>query len=195
MANKEKHSVRNGIIATVVGGIILWLVEPLQQLFAKLLIKVWDSAQWLWDAFLSNYNIPGWLILIACLLALPTILKFFLQIFKDEEPHFKYVNDYINNVNWEWKWIGGQISNLWCFCPSCEGRLVYEQFEVFEETYVNKTNFLCENCGHSTKTTILGTYPQAIGSIEREIERRIRTDEYKKIFESRAAIKLNSSNQ
>jgi len=102
---------------------------------------------------------------------------------ESEEPEFKsYVEDFMHGAKWRWSWIGNQISDVWCFCPSCDATLVYDDSSC-RNLYsdVNKTDFICENCSRSVVASISGgNKDYATGAVEREISRRIRTDEYKK---------------
>lgn len=102
---------------------------------------------------------------------------------ESEEQEFKsYTEDFIHGAKWRWVWVGNQISNIWCFCPRCDATLVYDDSSC-QSLYsdVNKTNFICENCGRSVVASITGgNKDYATGAIRREIDRRVRTGEYKK---------------
>ena len=111
------------------------------------------------------------------------VITIFQALRPVEKPDYVlYVEDDIRGAKWRWGWIGNRLSNLWCYCPDCEAVLVYRYDLIFEETH-----FLCENCRHSVVATIKGgDKDYALRAVEREIDRRIRTGEYKS--------KLNNSN-
>lgn len=69
MSTSESHSLRNGIVATVVGGIILaalgYLWAPAKAVFywlGRVLALVWSM-------FVAGYRVPGWLLLVFVLVA------------------------------------------------------------------------------------------------------------------------------
>jgi len=183
MTKKESHPIRSGIFVTVIGGIILSLIlsPTFQALVLNWISNLWDSIIWVWLAVFSNYAIPGWLILIVGVLSLPTLARIFRSTFRQQKsPHQTYVSDYLHGVKWRWEWFGDHVSNLWCYCPTCDAQLVYEdltQARILDQQ--NKTNFICEHCGHKVVTSLPGDKEYSIALIEREIDRKIRTGEYK----------------
>ena len=68
MATKPQRFVRNGIIATVAGGLILAailsLVPQLRDFFVKAMLWAWRIVTWIWVALFANYSAPGWVFLI-----------------------------------------------------------------------------------------------------------------------------------
>ena len=101
---------------------------------------------------------------------------------KSEPEYMNYTEDMLYGAKWRWSWVGGRISNLWCFCPICDAQLVYA--EGFGET-----NFICERCpsgepdhlypshGRVVATVRGGDRYYAVSAAEREVFRRIRTGE------------------
>jgi len=197
MANKKLHTIVIGVIIAVIGGFILSLIEPAKNLFLSLLSTFWNSVLWMWEALFSSYGLPGWALLILSFLALfPLFDVFQLIMKKNSQPHFEYVRDYLHKVNWEWRWFGDQILDLWCYCPSCSGVLIFNDSDRGPYGVGDaKTHFICEHCDHQTKSTIPGVESQALGLIEREIHRKVKTKEYKALLETRAALETNSNNR
>ena len=174
-------SVRNGVISAVIAGIILMMVPSLRVPVVTFLTWVWLGVLWCWGALVSPYSLPGWIWLVVFAFALLGAIDIFLgiknAIYKSEsmsKPDYKsYVEDYMFEAKWRWRWEENTISDLWCFCPRCDGTLVYSD-------HFGETSFLCENCGPSVVATISGGNKNyALGAVEREITRRIRTGEYK----------------
>lgn len=93
-----------------------------------------------------------------------------------------YIEDFIYGTKWKWKWEKENISNIQCYCPKCDAILIYDDTSKdTKHTELSKTDFICENCNSSIVTTIHGGNKNyAINAVKREIERRIRTNEYKK---------------
>jgi len=125
--------------------------------------------------------------LIISLLALIAIVLIFLIIKENKSPEFKaYKEDFLFGAKWRWDWARNNIINLWCYCPSCDAILVYDDNSC-RSRYANvkKTDFICENCNSEVVSSVIGgNKSYAIGAAEREIDRRIRTGEYKKALKS-----------
>lgn len=190
MTKKHPHSLRNGIIAgiiaTVVGGLILSAIPPLRNI-SKMLSWVWAVVVWVWDLLISHYPLPGWLIIIVGLYVLRCLIVGLRRGYEasqvqDEPAYWSYTEDVLDGVKWRWSWHNNAISNLWCFCSGCDAQLVYSaEYGV--------TSLICERCppdgiDHQYRlrgrvvATINGDKNYAVAAAEREILRRIRTDQY-----------------
>ena len=144
MANKLPNSVKNGIIVTVVGGLILYVILHFRGFLVEAMSWIWAGVTWVWIALISNYSIPGWAFLIIGLFALVGLLLlcviFWFQVKPENEPAYRnYTQDMLYGAKWRWSWNGGEFSNLWCFCPNCDAQLIYR------EGY-GSTDFICERC-------------------------------------------------
>lgn len=130
---------------------------------------------------LSSYDVPVWLLLIISILALISIFKFFIYLQnRSKIEYLKYIEDNIYNAKWKWKWSKGKIVDLQCYCPTCDAVLVYDDTSHTKPTELLKTEFICENCNSQIISTIHGGNKNyAINAVKREIERRVRTQEYK----------------
>jgi hypothetical protein len=122
------------------------------------------------------------MLLIISVLALITIIKILLLFTKSTKAEYtKYVEDSIYNAKWRWKWTKDEIINIECYCPKCDSLLVYDDSSCHTKyTELVKTDFICENCKSQIVTSIHGGNKKyAMNTIKREIQRRIRTEEYK----------------
>ena len=177
--------MRNGIIVTVVGGLILSAILPKSRGFlVEAMSWTWAGVSWIWAALISHYLIPGWALLIIGLLALAGLVQLCVVLWPQNEPAYKnYTEDMLYGAKWRWSWNGSQISNLWCFCPRCDAQLVYG-----EDYFHKETDFVCERCppdgtdlprqSHGrVVATVSGDRHYVVGAVEREILRRIRTSE------------------
>lgn len=136
------------------------------------LLWVWSGLAWCWGALTDTYSLPGWAWLIIFVFALIGVVNLYIAVKgESKEPEFKsYVEDFMHGAKWRWSWIGNQIANVWCFCPSCDATLVYDDSSCRTFGQINKTDFICENCAHSVVASINGgDRYYAIGAIEREI--------------------------
>ena len=184
MADKRTHPVRNGIIATVVGGLVLSAIPPLRGFVLEALS--WGSVgiTWIWETVVSHYSMPGWAFLIIGLLSfigLVQICRVLAPKTMGVPGYRSYVEDKLDGAVWRWSWSGNRISNLWCFCPTCDAQLVPGAGD-------DETHFICERCPPDERhrhhgfpgrvvANIRGDRLYALGVVEREILRRIRTGE------------------
>jgi hypothetical protein len=139
--------------------------------------------EWLYKELLTTYTLPLWLILIVSIFASIYVAKLLLSIQLKSKPEYTtYTQDSIYGTNWKWKWEKEEISNIQCYCPKCDAILIYDDTSSnTKHTELSKTDFICENCNSNIITTIHGGNKNyAINAVKREIERRIRTAEYKK---------------
>ena len=86
MADKHSHPVRNGIIATVVGGLILSAIPSLRGFLGEMISRVWAGVIWVWAALVSNYSVPGWVLLITGLFALAGLVLLYVVLRPQNEP-------------------------------------------------------------------------------------------------------------
>jgi len=183
MPDKESHTIRNSIIATVVGGLILSIIiSPSRKIILRLLVLIWSGVTWTWTALISYYSMPGWLVISIDILAFLGILNLYrvLTPRKEKDPKFKkYTEDFLYGAKWRWSWdADNYLSNLWCFCPRCDAQLVYDDSSCRNIMSQDKTTFFCENCQRVVASVDGGNKNYALAAAEREILRRIRTNEY-----------------
>ena len=181
MSENSFKSIRNGAIASVAAGMILYAVPGPWGYVVSFLSWLWSGVVWCWEALIALYSLPGWAWLLIFILVFVGLINIYRAL--KGEPELKsYIEDFIEGAIWRWSWDGNKISNIWCFCPRCDATLVYNDGSC-RSFYadVNKTDFICENCGHRVVASITGgDKDYAIGVIWREIDRRVRTGEYKK---------------
>ena len=133
-----------GLIATVVGGVILDVIPRPSELLTKLVSGASNGVYWVWAMLASSYSIPSWAMLVVGVLALVGLTFIGILIRKstrsqDERPYQAYTEDNLDGVVWRWCWAGGRVGNLWCYCPTCDAQLVYSDS-------LTQTNFICERC-------------------------------------------------
>ena len=185
MSKKESHTIRNGIIVTVVGGIILYFWPSFLSFVKNILSWSWQIIKRVVLYLTSEHLVYGWIITTLSILSLISIFIIISRI-KKHEPGLQeiYTEDHLFGVEWFWKYVGNSIVNLWCLCPDCKTELVCSQFipDPYNCRHDNKspyTNFICERCGES-KAKMNGDKNHALSTVEREILRKIRTEEWKK---------------
>lgn len=174
--NKEKKFWKNPWVV----GIGLLLISVVLDLLIKTNVfsSAWTALKWIGSLIVSDYLIPGWVLVILILFALFGLYTLFVRFRSEEEPDFyKYKEDNFNEAIWRWEYNNNRIKNLWCFCPICDTILVSRVIGPTFKHYKIETIFICENC-EKTVTKIKGKVQFAKGYIERKIDRKIRTKEY-----------------
>ena len=182
MTAGESHAVRNGVVATVLGGIALAVLGELWPPVKSAFVWVWEMLLAFAGLFSSTYSVPGWTLSVLCLLALVTVVRFFVGLRSSPAlPYSNYIEDIFFGAKWRWSWAGGDIANLWCFCPACDSELVYDDSSTHRiySREEPRTLFICEHCGRATVGRIDGgDKDYALGAVRREIRRHVRTGQY-----------------
>jgi len=185
MPSSESHAVRNGVIATVVGGVALAILGELWPPVKNATVWLWKKIEAFAGLFGESYSVPGWALAVVGVLALVTIIRFAVGLralpISPVAPHSRYVEDNLFGAKWKWSWVGGDISNLWCFCPVCDAELVYDDSaaHTIYSREEPRTLFICEHCNRNVVGRIEGGDKEyALGAVRREIRRRVRTGQY-----------------
>ncbi len=183
MTEQISHTVRNSIIGALVTAGASALIPVVREWLWSGFQAVGAGFAYCWSLLVAVYPVPGWLILIGVTLIAPVLLSIIRNMRKPEVKELTwldlYTEDRIESVVWRWHYVGSQIMGTAPYCPSCEAHLVYsEQYDRGWPRTVNRTEFHCEHCG-VVRTSINGDHDYAIAKVEREIDRRIRTGEWK----------------
>ena len=181
MTAKKSHAIRDGIIATVIGGAILSFLPAVRSFFVKSFNFISSVFSFLWNLLVGSYYIPGWGLLILIILSGMSLISIIIRVLPKSKdgPYNLYKEGFINGALWRWDYHNYSITNLWAYCSKCDGELVYDDFtrkNIRERQ--NKTDFFCERCG--PVVSISGSKDYALGLVEREIRRKIRTGEWKR---------------
>lgn len=182
MSTSDPSPVRTGVIVTIVGAVAVAALGELWPPAKQLLQWLWEATKSFASLFGEAYKTPGWVLLALAVLAIITVVRFFVGLVpKFAPPYTKFIEQELYGALWQWNWSGGEISNLWCLCPNCKGELVYDDSSAHsiyrrEEPH---TDFNCENCnGRLVARVAGGSKDYVLGAVKREIRRRIRTNEY-----------------
>jgi len=182
-----KKEILIGIISTVLGGIILMIIEPSRHFIIFGIGKAWTFIKIffsiIWKFLTTAHEINGFIIIISGLLWIFSILTLFL-IIKDKlfgkinKTYTTYTEDMFYGVKWRWYWKDKEIKNLWCFCPECEYELSYQE-ESFHQHRNYNAPLLILICDHCSKKYPFHDYDRddLLSIIKREIQRKIRVGE------------------
>jgi len=184
----EKHTIRNGIIASVIAGLILavflssWFRGILQACFHGLL----SAIIFMGGLLVHPIKIPVWVFAVLTMLAIFPIFRIMHALIKKygESSEHTYIQDNLFGVVWRWCYNSSGIGNLWAFCPNCDLELVFDEQRSDHRKpspfYPPEfTQFVCENCDIKSQK-LPGKKSEALSRIEREIYRRLRTGEWRK---------------
>lgn len=181
-APADSHPVRTGVISTVVGTIMVGLLAEVWPPIKTVLTWCWAQLKVFFSLFSTDYAVPGWILALLGLLAFLTVLRWGAtlrrQVPEDDEPHESYTSDYLYEAKWRWEWHGHDVQNLWCYCPSCDSELVYDDSSCRDVLRLSepRTEFICEHCGHKLVASIKGgNRSYALSAVQREIRRKLRT--------------------
>ena len=180
MSTSESHSLRNGIAATVIGGLILaalgYLWTPAKAFFHWL----WQLLASAWGVFVASYRVPGWFLLILLLVAAAVVVRIVGVALRKAPPvpaYLSYVEDIVFGAKWRWSWSNGDMAHLWAFCPACQGELVYVDNPdnyLYTEPHAK---FLCEHCNKIVVDISGGGRDYALSAVKRELRRRLRVSQ------------------
>jgi hypothetical protein len=181
MSNHEKHPIRDGIIATVVGGIVLTILLTTWKWFLVALNGIVGLAINIWGFSISKVQISWGIILLLMILSLPTILRFVKKFIpKSEKGNILRKNDYTEDEFFGviWRWDSDETIG---FCPNCQTRLVYNLGYGYQGM---ETSLYCETC-ERTITKLDGNHQDVLGKVARQIEKKVNTGEWKQVVESK----------
>lgn len=183
----ERHPIRTGIFVSVGSGLILagviWLTGFLPLLWG--VVKA--TTLWVVALLLFKIPIPVWLFIPLMVATVPTVVLVASRFRKPRGPiYLDYKEDEFSSVIWRWSYMSnGKIDHVWCFCPADDTMLVFKL-----PRYVNTAPTIeCETCG-TVYIRYDGSQENLISAIKRQIDRKIRSGEWRKVVarEAGAAV-------
>ena len=163
--------IATGVAVLVVGELLLrWIFSS----------SAIDVMKWMWSLAIHQYSIPGWL--VGSIAVGPLAIGYVISKLGGVTsiPDL-YHEDHLFGMKWRWE-LGastGTIHRLACFCPMCDNQIVdyrqdpkvYGQFPSF--------TFSCDCCKKKMGTVETVESEPPFDRVEREIQRRYRTGEFK----------------
>lgn len=174
----DKHPLRTFILGTAIGGLLLGLLQWLTGFISIVWHACKSAVIWLFHFLLLSIPVPLWLIIISPIIIYTLITVY--ATFKKKEvelPTFRdYNQDDIMGVRWRWRYtFNGGIVNLYCLCP-------YDGTQLVHTYDYRQLYFRCETCGKKFGP-FEGDHGFVLGMIERQIHRKLRSDEWKTVVE------------
>ena len=164
------------IISTVIGGILLDLLTPL-----NIPGIIWKAITWFMYFFLIKIHLPVWSIILL-MLTIPFLIGLFILLFRNNSVG-NYLSDTFFGVLWNWRYIGGKIydEKIIARCPHCKTILKPVQGEETSYPFRDITTLVCTHCEFHKKFDF--DFHELRNRIKKEIDRKIITEEYKKIVQ------------
>jgi hypothetical protein len=198
----EKESWFSDVTKKVVVTLAVTAILAVLGWLSGLLKAAWD---WSWQ----SHEVQGWIIIVLSLCTLFFIVIIFTRIRantaeqKRLEAHRKaqfeylaYKSDIFYEILWRWEYTpSGDIddNSIICFCRDDDTTLVYQDiqspFRALDD--IKKVAFCCETCGKQSAIHD-GTVQEVIRKVRRQIERKIRTGEWKQATTPRAAAHIET---
>ena len=185
MDKDNRNGIIVGIISTVVGGIILMVIEPTRNkllLFFKFILNT--LAQLFlsfWRYLTSSHLVNGFLIIVLFGLSITFMVLLIISFFQNRNSGIKenYTKDTFYGVAWKWLWNDSEIYNLWCYCKNCDFALSYDDSST--DRYSHDPNpridLICEHCGKVVSSVPRFSKDYLLDVIKREIHRSMRIKE------------------
>jgi hypothetical protein len=175
MSEENGHWIRDTVIAVVILAIVGWLATYIPGVWSWM--KATSSWFLSWFVF-SKVPVPVWLLALLLIAAALVVVRFAASLFNPRSSSgsnwLEYKNDLFHGVRWRWTFgASGMILNLSCFCPHDDTALAHT------ERFDGRTSFKCGKCG-ATFGPIRGDREHVMAMIERQIDRKLRNDEWKK---------------
>src|SRR6266496_1399533 len=181
MLMKQRRSWWPAFWTTVAGTVV---AEIIVRLLGQGSLVIW-FLRLIWRVLATPVTLPVWAIALA-LFSVIAALAWLVRLAAATEPEWLgYRREQVLGAGGEWGYAGRMIDvgSLVPLCPRCTHRLSFGRADSGQGYYHNHAIATCENCGF--KSADLGVTANDLpGRVGREIERKIRTEEYKTALES-----------
>lgn len=158
----------------VIAGAILAISALIATYFLDLWPAIGSGMSFAYAYIKTTWNLPIWLMILASLLSLPTIIFLLLALWfkifpgSDDSPTWKsYKTDSFYNLRWRWSYFDdGQINSLTTYCPNCDFQLYAHDLSPFR--VIDHIGYSCESC-----RTDICEFQESVGSLESKVRRSI----------------------
>ncbi|MBE3040070.1 MAG: hypothetical protein IMZ62_14830 [Chloroflexi bacterium] len=181
---KERPILREVGVSLIVA-VLLWLASYIPGVWQFLSTGFW----WCWGMVIQEISWPAWalgLLGIGDIVLLVAIVGKIVSWHRaNSGPSWRdYTEDCFDGIIWRWQYshMGGAIIGLWCFCPQDDTALVCFQGPRF--AVERETSYRCERCGQDFVTLQGQSREDIKGTVERQIDRKLRNGEWKAVVES-----------
>lgn len=148
------------------------------------LIGLW-KANWLkWLQYQITW--PVWALILLSLsgLAIASLIRALTDSLDRIPEHFLYISDNVFGVEWHWRYREGKLYEKYFepFCPNRECSCMLDPVQRSAYQAIDDVTLVCDHCGF--KKDFECNWDKLIWKVVKEIDRRIRTGEFKKVLYS-----------
>lgn len=188
MADSSSDSIKNNVIGGVVAGVVLaiggavWAFAPnAWKWFTDLVSSVWAHLT-------SSASVPTWWLYLLYAAGVAVLVqigaRIHVAVSNNEPTVAEYQEDTFFGVVWRWSNAHGGAASAWAFCPKCDTVLVYAEHRNNAGQWF--TILTCETC-NEPKLTETGDKDDLVARVHRQIDRKMRTGEWKHYVERKTA--------
>lgn len=132
-----------------------------------------------WSHLMASSQYPNWSAYLVSLLALISALIWAFMAWSSRKDNQKRFNQFnFLGSGWRWNTISNSPVGLLAYCPECDIRLVYEETGGRFSDEPKTIALHCEKCD-AVRTCELGDLEHLNGRVSREIDRLIRTGQWR----------------
>lgn len=193
-----RHPTYSSIIGTIVGGIGLFGLSVLGAYILGGWNKVFPA---IWFCLTYRVGIPVWLLVPLGGICLWLVVGAFRQKVqashtpseaKPELTVFDYREDRIQDIDWKWRYLGGNIDqdSIVPFCPD-DGTPLITKLDVESTAFGQTVPFVayCETCKKTLPMDDIGSIEYK-AFIARQVAGKINRGEWRTVIEAQRAAKL-----
>ena len=163
----KKWFVLISVIVLIIGLIGLWKANLLK----------WLQYQITW---------PVWALILLSLsgLVIASLIRALTDSLGRIPEHFLYISDNVFGVEWHWRYQEGKLYEKYFepFCPNVECSCILEPVRRSAYQAIDDVALVCDRCGFTKDFEY--NWDQLRWKVVKEIDRRIRTGEFKKVLYS-----------
>jgi hypothetical protein len=171
-------AVLMGAAGTVGTGVVLWLIDwfsPVVGFFVELIRLGWRHA-------MAQSQWPNWSAYLLSFWAAISALRWAFRAWSSrKDNHNRFTQFNLGGVVlWSWRSISSHPAGLVPYCPACSTQLVYRYDDGSHYADQRHTELICQHCNRDR--VVLrepGNYDDLIKRIKREIDRLIRTGQWR----------------
>lgn len=175
MSDTNNHPIRDKVVAGLIVAFLVWMSSLIPGLWSSVWSFTRSAARWF---FTEHVSLPVWLLVLLSLAAAVLLLVGFVRLVQAftlrETTWYDYKSDRFFEMVWRWAYSSsGNIQDLCCFCPNDDTVLV-----PVAQWNPDRVVFRCDTC-RSEFGPIESDFKEAIRKVKRQIDRKLRTDEWK----------------
>ncbi len=121
---------------------------------------------------ISHYALNGWILLFLIVFALIGFCFVLYKMYYIKPKKTIYADHVVQEIKtavWKWRWNENKIEQLWCFCPTCNDELSYDNDHLLQTI-----TFSCEHCNKEIAKFNAQNINAVLAFVKNEIRRILR---------------------